>query len=256
MTRGPPMRTNLSGCFSSCSPPSAQHRWSSQDGCLVICHTQLATLCSWEVQKRGGWVECLVFGCNHNSRLPACELPDPLRHTFATSSHLWKRLQFERKSKHTHTKEKLTNFSLVKQMITGIPLHTSPHICHICGKHFQWRRNIKTHTWRTQLGGNHNIGGRMSGWEGGKSSGVSIGAEQTPQLPGNWVIKSRRKYFFPHYLIWWLSDVEGGVSATIALLNSHYFGDLICFSCSTVSSITYAGLVRINLSSSAGKDWF
>ena len=66
------------------------------------------------------------------------------------------------------------------------------------------------------MGGNHNIWGRMSGWEGGKLSGVSIGAEQTPQLPRNWVIKSRRKYFFPHYLIWWLSDVEGGVSATMA----------------------------------------
>ena len=36
-----------------------------------------------------------------------------------------------------------------------------------------------------QLGGNHNIRGRMSGWEGGKLSGVSIGAEQTPQLPRN-----------------------------------------------------------------------
>ena len=117
-------------------------------------------------------------------------------------------------------------------MITGIPPHIplhqptepSPHICHLCGKHFKRKRNVKTHIIcrKTQLGGNHNIGGRMSGWEGGKSSGVSIGAEQTPQLPPNWVIKSRRKYFFPHYLIWWLSDVEGGVSATMALLDPHY----------------------------------
>ena len=63
--------------------------------------SQLAILCCWAEQKRGG-VECLVLGCNHNWRPPPCELSDPLRHTFATSSHLWKTLLFEKKSKKTH----------------------------------------------------------------------------------------------------------------------------------------------------------
>ena len=93
---------------------SAQHRWSSQEGCLVICHTQLAILHCWvaillAVQKRGG-VECLVLGCNHNWRLPSCELPDPLRYT---SSHLWKNIHFEKKSKTHMTREKNLNCAAV-----------------------------------------------------------------------------------------------------------------------------------------------
>ena len=66
------------------------------------------------VQKRGG-VECLVLGCNHNWRLPACELSDPLRYT---SSRLWKNIYFKGKSENTYEEEKIFN---CVAMITGFP---------------------------------------------------------------------------------------------------------------------------------------
>ena len=43
MTKRPPVRANLSGCFPAFSPVSPQQKWSSQDGCLVVCHTSWNT---------------------------------------------------------------------------------------------------------------------------------------------------------------------------------------------------------------------
>lgn len=121
MTRGPPMRTNLSGCFSSCSPPSAQHRWSSQDGCLVICHTH--NLQHFAVEKCRRGVGGLSVWCSvaiitrvspRVNSLTRCATHLPHLHICGKDFNLKGNLN-------THTKEKLTNFSLVEQMITGIP---------------------------------------------------------------------------------------------------------------------------------------